>query len=424
MCPSRRGREHGSDVRIAYVCSRYPAVSHTFIQREVAALRGLGLDVDTVAIRRAAPEEVLSQADRAEAQATYAILPARPWHLVRAHAVALLRYPLAYRTTLRRALGLAPRGLRGRLWQLFYFGEAVVLWDRARRRGVAHLHAHFANVGSDVALLAATLGREAGSGPGSWSMTMHGSTEFYDVGTYRLAEKVHDARFVACVSDFTRSQLMLFADEEQWPKLRLVRCGVDPQLFGEVSRNGDRGPLRVLVVGRLVSGKGLSLLLDALADVAARGHDVALDVVGEGPAGDALRERAATLGLDGRVRWLGAVGQDEIRRHYAEADAFCLPSFAEGVPVVLMEAMATALPVVATRIAGIPELIEDGESGLLVAPARSDELADALTRLAGSPELRSQLGQRGRRAVVDGYDAGRWARALADLLVEHGGHST
>jgi colanic acid/amylovoran biosynthesis glycosyltransferase len=124
------------------------------------------------------------------------------------------------------------------------------------------------------------------------------------------------------------------------------------------------------------------------------------------------------------VRWLGAVGQDEIRRHYAEADAFCLPSFAEGVPVVLMEAMATALPVVATRIAGIPELIEDGESGLLVAPARSDELADALTRLAGSPELRSQLGQRGRRAVIDGYDAGRWARALADLLVEHAGHST
>jgi colanic acid/amylovoran biosynthesis glycosyltransferase len=424
MCPSRRGREHGSDVRIAYVCSRYPAVSHTFIQREVAALRGLGLDVDTVAIRRAAPEEVLSQADRDEARATYAILPARPWHLVRAHGAALLRYPSAYRTTLRRALALAPRGLRGRLWQLFYFGEAVVLWDRARRREVAHLHAHFANVGSDVALLAATLGREAASGPRSWSMTMHGSTEFYDVGAYRLAEKVRDARFVACVSDFTRSQLMLFAEEEQWPKLRLVRCGVDPSLFGEVSRDGADGRLRVLVVGRLVSGKGLSLLLDALADVAARGHDVALDVVGEGPAGDGLRGRAAALRLDGRVRWLGAVGQDEIRRHYAEADAFCLPSFAEGVPVVLMEAMATSLPVVATRIAGIPELIEDGESGLLVAPARSDELADALARLAGSPQLRAQLGRNGRRAVVEGYDAGRWARALADLLVEHAGHST
>jgi colanic acid/amylovoran biosynthesis glycosyltransferase len=411
-------------VRIAYVCSRYPAVSHTFIQREVAALRRLGLDVDTVAVRRAAPEEVLSQADRAEAQATYAIIPARPWHLVRAHATALLRYPRAYRTTLGRALALAPRGARGRLWQLFYFGEAVVLWDRARRRGVSHLHAHFANVGSDVALLAATLGRAAGRGPRLWSMTMHGSTEFYDVAAYRLAAKVRDASFVACVSDFTRSQLMLLTEEEQWPKLRLVRCGVDPALFGEVPRNGDGGRLRVLTVGRLVAGKGYSLLLEALADVGARGHDVALDVVGEGPAGDALCERAAALGLDGRVRWLGAVGQDEIRRHYAEADAFCLPSFAEGVPVVLMEAMAMALPVVATRIAGIPELIDDGESGLLVAPARSDELADALARLAGSPELRAQLGRAGRRAVTDGYDADRWARALAELLGEHAGHST
>jgi colanic acid/amylovoran biosynthesis glycosyltransferase len=410
-------------VRIAYVCSRYPAVSHTFIQREVAALRGFGLDVDTVAIRRAAPEEVLSRADRAEADATYAILPVRPWHLARAHANAL-RYPRAWRATLVRALKLAPRGLRGRLWQLFYFGEAVVLWDRARRRGVGHLHAHFANVGSDVALLAATLGREAGRGPRYWSMTMHGSTEFYDVSAFRLAEKVRDARFVACVSDFTRSQLMLHTEEEHWHKLALVRCGVDPQAFGAVARDGASGALRVLVVGRLVPGKGYSLLLEALADVVARGHDVTLEIVGEGPAGDALRSRAAALGVDGRVRWLGAVGQDEIRRHYERADAFCLPSFAEGVPVVLMEAMAVQLPVVATRIAGIPELIEDGVGGLLVAPARADELADALARLAASPDLRERLGRAGREAVIAGYDAGRWARALKELLVAYGDHST
>jgi glycosyltransferase involved in cell wall biosynthesis len=408
-------------VRIAYVCSRYPAVSHTFIQREVAALRGFGLDVDTVAIRRAAPDEALSRADKAEAEATYAILPARPWHLARAHANAL-RYPRAYRATLNRAFRLAPRGLRGRLWQLFYFGEAVVLWDHARRRGVEHLHAHFANVGSDVALLAATLGRETGRGPRTWSMTMHGSTEFYDVSAFRLPEKVRDARFVACVSDFTRSQLMLHSEEEHWPKLALVRCGVDPQAFGAVARDGASGALRVLVVGRLVSGKGYSLLLEALADVVARGRDVTLEIVGEGPAGEALRARAAELGVEERVRWLGAVGQDEIRRHYEEADAFCLPSFAEGVPVVLMEAMAMQLPVVATRIAGIPELIEDGVSGLLVAPARAGELAEALDRLAASPELRSDLGRAGREAVMAGYDAERWARELQRLLAD--GHST
>jgi colanic acid/amylovoran biosynthesis glycosyltransferase len=408
-------------VRIAYVCSRYPAVSHTFIQREVAALRGFGLDVDTVAIRRAAADEALSRADKAEAEATYAILPVRPWHLARAHANAL-RYPGAYRATLNTAFRLAPRGLRGRLWQVFYFAEAVVLWDRARRRGVEHLHAHFANVGSDVALLAATLGREAGCGPRTWSMTMHGSTEFYDVSAFRLPEKVRDARFVACVSDFTRSQLMLHTEEEHWPKLALVRCGVDAQAFGAVARDGASGALRVLVVGRLVSGKGYALLLEALADVVARGHDVTLEIVGEGPAGEALRARAAALGVAERVQWLGAVGQDEIRRHYEEADAFCLPSFAEGVPVVLMEAMAMQLPVVATRIAGIPELIDDGVSGLLVAPARAGELADALARLAASPELRGQLGRAGREAVMAGYDAERWARELQHLLVD--GHST
>jgi colanic acid/amylovoran biosynthesis glycosyltransferase len=408
-------------VRIAYVCSRYPAVSHTFIQREVAALRGFGLDVDTVAIRRAAADEALSRADKAEAEATYAILPVRPWHLARAHANAL-RYPGAYRATLNTAFRLAPRGLRGRLWQLFYFAEAVVLWDRARRRGVEHLHAHFANVGSDVALLAATLGREAGRGPRTWSMTMHGSTEFYDVSAFRLPEKVRDARFVACVSDFTRSQLMLHTEEEHWPKLALVRCGVDPQAFGAVARDGASGALRVLVVGRLVSEKGYSLLLEALADVVARGRDVTLEIVGEGPAGEALRARAGALGVAERVQWLGAVGQDEIRRHYEEADAFCLPSFAEGVPVVLMEAMAMQLPVVATRIAGIPELIDDGVSGLLVAPARAGELADALDQLAASPELRGQLGRAGREAVMAGYDAERWARELQHLLVD--GHST
>jgi colanic acid/amylovoran biosynthesis glycosyltransferase len=402
-------------VRIAYVCSRYPAVSHTFIQREVAALRGFGLDVDTVAIRRAAADEALSRADKAEAEATYAILPVRPWHLARAHANAL-RYPGAYRATLNTAFRLAPRGLRGRLWQLFYFAEAVVLWDRARRRGVEHLHAHFANVGSDVALLAATLGREAGRGPRTWSMTMHGSTEFYDVSAFRLPEKVRDARFVACVSDFTRSQLMLHTEEEHWRKLALVRCGVDPEAFAAVARNGASGVLRVLVVGRLVSGKGYSLLLEAVADVVARGHDVTLEIVGEGPAREALRARAAALGIDERVRWLGAVGQDEIRRHYEQADAFCLPSFAEGVPVMLMEAMAMELPVVATDVMGVRELVEDGVNGLLVRPSRPDLLADAIELLAKDADMRRRLGAAGRETVKREFDVGRSAEQIHQVF--------
>jgi glycosyltransferase involved in cell wall biosynthesis len=410
-------------MRIAYLASRYPAVSHTFIQREIAGLRDEGVTIDTFAIRRAQPDEVLSRADEAEARATYALLPVRLTHLVRAHVRALVRHPRRYKDTLREALRLAPPGARGALWQIFYFGESVLLWDRCRRRGATHVHAHFANVASDVALLAARLGRGAGEGPRSWSLTMHGSTEFYDVPRYRLAEKARQAEFVACVSDFTRSQMMLFLEEEHWPKLALVRCGVDPERFAP--RDGDRGgPLRILTVGRLVGGKGFALLVDAVHALVERGHDVALTVVGDGPSAGHLHARARRLGLADSVEWVGALGQDEIRERYASADVFCLPSFAEGVPVVLMEAMAMEVPVVATRLAGIPELIEDGTSGLLVTPARADELADALGRLAGDPELRARLGAAGRRAVLDGYDLGRWTGALRGLLETAAGHST
>ena len=415
-------------MRIAYLASRYPAVSHTFMQREIAGLRDEGVTIDTFAIRRAQAGEVLSRADAAEARATYALLPVRLTHLLRAHLRALLRHPRGYRATLAEAVRLAPAGARGALWQLFYFGEAVLMWDRCRRRGVTHVHAHFANVASDVALLAAHLGRDAGEGPRSWSLTMHGSTEFYDVPGYRLAEKAREAAFVACVSDFTRSQLMLFLEEEHWSKLALVRCGVDPERFAPRAADGaggePGGPLRVLTVGRLVGGKGFGLLVEAVHALVERGHDVALTVVGDGPSRGHLRAQADRLGLGGRVEWVGALGQDEIRERYASADVFCLPSFAEGVPVVLMEAMAMQVPVVATRIAGIPELIEDGTSGLLVTPARTDELADALGRLAADPDLRGRLGAAGRRAVLEGYDIGRWTAALRALFETAAGHST
>ncbi len=412
-------------MRIAYLASRYPAVSHTFIQREVAGLRASGVPVDTFAIRRAEAGEVLSRADEAEARGTYALLPVRRSHLVRAHVMALCRSPRAYKATIAEAVRLAPPGGRGLLWQLFYLAEAILLWDRCARRGVTHLHAHFANVGSDVALLAAHFGRAAGRGPRSSSFTMHGSTEFYDVPGFRLAEKVRAAAFVACVSDFTRSQLMLFLEEAQWPKLALVRCGVDPERFSASRRSRDEGgPVRILTVGRLVGGKGFALLLDAVATLVGRGRDVAMTVVGDGPSREELHARAARLGLAGRVDWLGAVGQDEIRDLYASADVFCLPSFAEGVPVVLMEAMAMEVAVVATRIAGIPELIDEGTSGLLVTPGRADELADALDRLVTDPELRARLGRAGRQAVRDGYDLARWTAVLRERFTAAHGHST
>jgi colanic acid/amylovoran biosynthesis glycosyltransferase len=394
-------------MHVAYLASRYPDVSHTFIQREILALRRLGVEISTFSVRRARPNQVLSQPDRDEAERTYAILPPRLGDHLRAHRRAFGRRPRAYVSCLLRSLRRAPPGARALLWRLFYFAEAVVLWDQCERRGIAHVHAHFANVGSDVAQLAS----ELSGGSLGWSFTMHGSTEFYDVREHRLADKVRSAGFVVCVSDFTRSQLMMWVGDEHWDKLRVVRCGVDTSAFTPASRDGRAGPLRILCVSRLVLGKGLTLLFEA-----ARGVDAEIVLVGDGPERQRLERRAAELGVD--VTFTGAVGQDEIRRHYAEADVFCLPSFAEGVPVVLMEAMASGLPVVATRITGIPELVEEGVSGLLVRPARADELAVALGELADDPDRRATMGAAARQAVRERYDLERNIHELAGLFGE------
>jgi glycosyltransferase involved in cell wall biosynthesis len=401
-------------MRIAYLCSRYPAVSLTFIQREVQALRARSLEIETFAVRRAKPHEVLSRTDREEFARTYAILPPRLGDFLRAHATALLRRRGGYLRTLRWSLGLSPGGVRPLLWRLFYFAEAAMLWRECERRGVRHIHAHLANVGCDLAMIAARLGGDGWS----WSFTMHGSTEFFDVHAHRLPDKAGDARFVVCVSDFTRSQLLMWIPTEEWGKLRVIRCGVDVELFrrGPDPSPGER--FRVLSVTRLVPGKGMPFLLDALAALIDRGVDAELVVVGDGPERQQFVEQARRLGIADRVELAGAVGQDEIRQHYASANAFCLPSFAEGVPVVLMEAMAFELPAVATRITGVPELIEDGRSGLLVTPARADELADALERLANSPELRQSIGAAARERVVGEFNIQRSADQLVRLYRE------
>jgi colanic acid/amylovoran biosynthesis glycosyltransferase len=241
---------------------------------------------------------------------------------------------------------------------------------------------------------------------------MHGSTELYDVRGTRLADKVSDARFVACISDFTRSQMMLLVDSRHWGKLPLVRCGVDTERFRPPARERD-GRARILYVGRLVHEKGVGVLLEALA-----GLDAELVLVGDGPRRAELEQRARSLGVHDRVRFAGAVGQDEIRAYYEDADLFCLPSFAEGLPVVLMEAMASGLPVVTTSIAGVPELVEDGVSGLLVRPARPDALREALARVVDDPALRRSFGEAGRRAVEAEFRSDAAARALLAQLTD------
>jgi colanic acid/amylovoran biosynthesis glycosyltransferase len=384
-------------MRVAYLVSRYPAVSHAFVQREVRGLRETGMDVLTVSVRRAGPEDVLSDVDREEAGRTLCLVPPGPGTLVRAH-LAAARNPLAWLGTLVSAVRDAP-GARAK--QVLYWGEAVLLWDLLRRRGHHHVHAHFANNGSDIAMLTARLGRRAGRGPSTFSLTVHGPTDFYDVVRKRLALKGEEAAGVLCISDFARSQMMGQVDPEHWARLHVARYGAPP--IDGLPAGSDRGPgdaLRVLTVGRLAPVKAQALLLEALAAVVGQGIDARLDVVGDGPLRGQLEETTRRLGLGDRVTFHGARAQDEVMRLYAASDVFCLASVAEGLPVVALEAMAFGLPVVAPAIMGIPEAVRHEREGLLVTPGRADELADALLRLGQDAELVRRLGEAGRERAA------------------------
>ena len=398
--------------RIAYLVSRYPAVSHSFIQREVLALRGLGVEVETFSLRRASDEEALSELDRTERERTYALQPVSVARLFGDQLATFARTPGRYVSTLAFAFGRGS-GLRGRLWQAFYFAKAVLLLAELRRRDLGRLHVHFANAGADVAVLAAHLS----GGRLEWSLTLHGPAEFFDVTENRLGAKLDAALWVACVSDWVRSQAMSLMPAQHWDRLRVVRLGVDTDEWSPAERPvAERGRLRILNVGRLDPVKGQAVLIEAVAQLRDYGIDVHCTIAGGGGERAALEALVRELDLGDRVELTGPVGQDRIRALYAQADVFCLPSFRESLPVVLMEALAMEVAVVATRIMGVPELVEDDVSGLLVNPGRADDLAEALGRLASEPEMRERFGRAGRARVQRDYELARLARDLRDAF--------
>jgi colanic acid/amylovoran biosynthesis glycosyltransferase len=404
---------------IGYITDQYPATSHTFVQREVLALRRHGVDVRTFSIHRVGPEHVLSQADRQAQETSYALLPPRPGHLLAAHLTAALSHPIAYCATVAYALQIRGESPRVRFWQIFYLGEAILLWWRCRRLGVRHVHAHFTSPGADVAHMFGRFARRAYSGGASWSFTGHGA-DIANADQRTLAVKVRDADFVVCVSDYGRSQLMMLVEEEHWEKIHVVRCGVEVNVSGAEAAAPSNGVPDVLAVGRLVSVKGHGVLLKAIAELAASGEPVTATIVGDGPRRASLERLAQQLGIADRITFAGRVGQDDIGRYYEHAQVFCLPSFFEGLPVVLLEAMAFGVPVVASRVAGIPELIEDGRSGVLVPPGRADLFADAVRSLLADGGRRAALAAEARRRVASQFQVDASAERLRELMLRHG----
>jgi glycosyltransferase involved in cell wall biosynthesis len=384
---------------LAYLVSQYPAASHTFILREVRRLRGLGLRIEVASINSPdRPDAALAAEEREEAATTWFVKAAGLRGALRAQWATLRARPTGYAKGLLFALRLGGTDLKRILYSAFYFVEAVMVGHWLTGRGLGHLHVHFATPAATVGLIAS---RVFGIG---FSMTVHGPDEFYDAPGYRLTEKIEGAEFVCCIGYYCRSQLMKLSAPAHWPKMEISPLGVDPTAFSPRPFRDQPSPFQILCVGRLVPAKGQHILIEAVAHLVRRGADVRLRLVGDGPDRQSLEAQVESSGLTGCVVFEGVVNQDRIRSIYAEADCFALASFAEGIPVVLMEAMAMEIPCVTTFITGHPELIRDGIDGTLVAPSDHEGLAQAIAALIADPVLRRRLGEAGRRRVQEKYD--------------------
>jgi glycosyltransferase involved in cell wall biosynthesis len=263
---------------------------------------------------------------------------------------------------------------------------------------VDHLHNHIAKASCTVAMLASEL-----SGI-PYSFTIHGPDIFFEPNHWRIDEKAARASFVACISDFCRSQLMCFAGQEHWDRFHIIHCGVDPSRYSLSDHTGQE----LLFVGRLAAVKGLPVLLEALRDLSEGWH---LTVIGDGPDRAALERQAQGMNVD----FVGYKSQAEVAEALSRTDVFVLPSFAEGVPVVLMEAMASGVPVVTTQIAGVPELVRD-DAGRLVPPGDAAALAGALQGTLSDAEHRKAMGQQGRMIVDTNFNIGAEATRLSALF--------
>ncbi|HKP17782.1 MAG TPA: glycosyltransferase [Gaiellaceae bacterium] len=416
--PLLRNRAHenggangdGRPLRIAYLTTVYPSPSHAFIAREVAALRARGMEIETFAIRRGTRDDVLSAGDAEAARTTTTLRPVSPPRLLAENASLLAAHRSRYPRSLAGALSLG-RGARGRLWQSFYFSEAVLLARHCARVGAGHIHAHFGYPPGDVAMLAARL---LGL---PWSLTLHGTD--VNFGDRRLlAAKVREATFVVCVGEFARDRVLPFVDPAERDKVHLVRCGLEGAWFEDGPPAPARERARLLSVARFEPPKDPALIVEAVAELRRRGRDLDLVLVGDGPLRAQVEGRIRELGLTGSVTLAGGVGHEQLQSYYRSADVFCLSSSSEGVPVVLMEAMASRVPVVAPRLDGVRELVDDERSGLLFRPGDAVSLASSLERLVSEPELGRRLAQAGRARVETEFRIERSAAELERLFLD------
>lgn len=396
-------------MKICYFVSEYPAVSHTFIRREIVQLEQDGFEVLRVSLRRNA-RDLVDPADLEEVARTRYLLNGHYLDFARALGAAVMRRPRQFFAAARAAIAMMKRSHRPMVFHLIYLAEALLLSKWLLEGQVRHIHAHFGTNGAEVAMLTHLLTDIP------YSFTVHGPDEFDRPEYLGLSEKVRHASFVCAISSFTRSQICRWIPPAQWSKVKLIRCGLDAG-FTTWRLPTKLSPNHLVCIGRLCEQKGQIVLLEALAILSEQGVSCCVTLAGDGPLRPALQQRIRELGLVDRVEMPGWLTNSEVQERILRARAFVLPSFAEGLPVVLMEALSLGRPVITTYVAGIPELIGDGVCGWIVPAAGAEELARAMRNcLEASESQILAMGQAGRARVLKMHDIGDVCRELGALF--------
>jgi glycosyltransferase involved in cell wall biosynthesis len=397
-------------MKIGYLMNSYPMTSTTFIRDEIQAHEAQGVEIVRYAIREW-PHTLVDEKDKAEQARTHYILTGRMAALATDFLAELVTNPLG----IARALGTWQRLVRnaggGLVRHCAYLLEAVSLKRQADRDNVRHIHTHFATNAPAVALLSNRLG-----GP-SYSFTAHGPEDFENTDRSSLREKIEGARFVAAISNFCRAQLAVTAGMSIWSKLHIVRCGVDTRTFTASDAAFD-GNATFVCVGRFSQHKTQALIVEATSRVALTHPQVRVLLIGDGENRGLIEAAIRRFGMQAHVTLMGWRNNAEVRRTLGDARALLLPSFAEGLPVVIMEAFALGRPVVTTYVAGIPELV-DARCGWMIPAGAIDDIAQAMIAALEAPSSQlADMGREGRRRVLEAHDVQRNAAVLRELLTQ------
>jgi len=395
--------------RIAYLVNQYPKTSHSFVRREIAALEAAGTPIARFSIR-GVDEPLVEAADVEERKRTTVLLEQGVASMFLDAVACALGRPLRFARAVRRTAKLARVSDRGFVRPFAWLLEACAFARRLERDGVEHVHAHFGTNSAAVAMLANSLG-----GPG-YSFTAHGTESFDSPPTIGLSHKLEHARFAVAVSEWGRAQLMRWTTPDRWPRLHVVRCGVDQGFLDAPASKPPTVP-RIACVARLSPEKGVDVLVSALERLATDGVEFELALVGDGPLRAQLEAQVARAGFAARVLWLGWGDAAVVRREVLASRALVVPSLSEGLPVVIMEALALRRPVVATAVGAVPELVESSATGWLTPPGSPQALAEALrAALTASTEELARLGENGARRVRERHDARIEAAKLNELF--------